>query len=186
MNINSRQGHLICALIVLSAPVSRETSLLFPAGPGTNIRLVIHQTIFDGTLHLNAKSALNYIYFLGKTAWKRNRRRRAAMSERERECDWSQLPDLSHTIRAMQTITSQKTHPFQIHPRVILQRVNQQLLYSDPTPHPSVSTTLPSILYQISLDWCQACNIIFRQGFFSYWETNSLSLSPDNANTKIF
>ena len=30
------------------------------------------------------------------------------MSGRERECDWLQLPDLSHTIRAMQTITSQK------------------------------------------------------------------------------
>ena len=103
---SSRQGHLICALIVLSAPVSRETSLFFPAGPATNIRLVIHQTTFDGTLHLNAKSALNYIYFLGKTAWKRHRRRRAAMSGRERV--WLVPTTWPYTIRAMQTITSQK------------------------------------------------------------------------------
>ena len=104
---SSRQGHLICALIVLSAPVSRETSLFFPAGPATNIRLVIHQTTFDGTLHLNAKSAFYIcIYFLGKTAWKRHRRRRAAMSGRERV--WLAPTTWPHTIRAMQTITSQK------------------------------------------------------------------------------
>ena len=180
---SSRQGHLICALIVLSAPVSRETSLLFPAGPATNIRLVIQQTTFDGTLHLNAKSAL-YIYI----SLARQRGRDTGGEELpwvgERECDWSQLPDLTQSELCRPSHL--RSHPFPIHPRVILQRVNQQLLNSDPTPHPSVSTTLPSILYQISLDWCQACNIIFRQGFFSYWETNSLSLSPDNANTKIF
>ena len=118
VNINSRQEYLICALIVLSAPVSRETSLLFPAGPATNIRLVIHQTTFDiwWTLHLKEKKVLLIYISLA-----RQRGRETEGEELpwvgERESDWSQLPDLSHTIRAMQTITSQKTHPFQIHYR---------------------------------------------------------------------
>ena len=105
--------------------------------------LVIHQTTFDGTLHLNAKSAL-HIYFLGKTAWKRHRRRRAAMSGRERECDWPQLPDLTQSELCRPSHL--RSHLFPIHPRVILQRVNQQLLNSDPTPHPSKQLTMSTIL----------------------------------------